>query len=256
MSAAPFSKDTPDKIVNGIDVSGKNTLISTTAAYNIAIADEPIDAKVDGKKMFCVRVDENAGSHAIMMIGFTPRETFHSTKEAFFGYHGFTGCGIFLFTGDLRYPVDKHHNIINNEISDKAKEVIVILTISNNGKKKEIRFLCDGHESKSKDVSKHLEGDFLFPAIVLGSRGQQVTTIPLDQLKTRTPEIEELIKEYQQQQQRGCPLLQFVSISDFFLQKYPLLQQHEELGIAFLQQREVLFRGLMARMKLEIEAKQ
>ncbi len=122
----------------------------------------------------------------------------------------------------------------------KAKEIIVILEISNNGKKKEIRFLVDGNESKSTDVSEHLNGDRLFPALCLGIKDQQITTIPIDQIKTRNPEIENLIKEYQEQKQT----------SNSFL------QQHEHLGKKFLQQREIIFRGLMARMKLEIDTKQ
>jgi hypothetical protein len=196
-----FSKDTPNKIGNGFNVSEKNTLIKREAGKNTlrkteaeskwraAIADDPIDAKVDGKKMFCVRVD-NAGSYPYMMIGFTPMETFDSNKCAFFGGSDFTGCGIYSINGNLFYPVDKRLNIIDYNISQKAKEIIVILTISNNGAKKEIRFLCDGKESKSSDVSMFLNRDFLFPAICLGSVGQQITTIPIDQIKTRTPEIE------------------------------------------------------------------
>ena len=107
---------------------------------------------------------------------------------------------------NLQYPdensheiIDKFHNVINKEISKKAKEIIVILTTSNNGKKKEIRFLCDGEETKSSDVSEHLKGDRLFPAICLYWKDQQVTTITIDQIKIRTPEIEELIKESQEQ---------------------------------------------------------
>ncbi len=72
-----FSAETTNKIGNGIDVSGKHTLIKTETNYGDrgAIADEPIDAKVDGKKVFCVRVDD-AGANSCMMIGFTPMETF------------------------------------------------------------------------------------------------------------------------------------------------------------------------------------
>ncbi len=198
MSAATFSKDLPNKIGRGIKASGKNALIKTNDGWRVAIAEESIDAKVNGKKMFCVRVD--AGG-LYMMVGFTPRETFDSKKEAFFGDNGFTGCGIYFFDGNLLYPVNKRHNIIDRDIS-KAKEIIVILTISNNGKKKKIRFLCDGNESESSDVSEYLKEDFLFPAICLYTVGQQITTIPIDQIKTRTPEIENLIKEYQQQQNR------------------------------------------------------
>ena len=80
MSASSFSKETPNKIGNGIDVSGKNTLIMRADWWRAAIADEPIDAKVDGKKMFCVRVD-NSGANSALMIGFTPMETFDSNSK-------------------------------------------------------------------------------------------------------------------------------------------------------------------------------
>jgi hypothetical protein len=203
MSLPSFSKDTPNKIGKGINVSGKNTLIKTEEnGHRAAIADEPIDATVDGKKMFCVRVD-NAGSDSSIMFGFTAMETFDSNKNASFSDDGFTGCGIHLYFGTLCYPVNKWNNIIDSGISEKAKEIIVILTISDNGKKKEIRFLCDGKESKTTDVSEILKGDVVFPAICLCDQKQQVTTIPIDQIKTRTPEIENLIKECQQQQNRN-----------------------------------------------------
>jgi hypothetical protein len=220
MSALTFSPNIPNKIGDGIAVAGKNTLIMMTdEEWRAAIADEPIDAKIDGKKYFCVRVG-NSGSKSLMLIGFTPMETFDSTEEASFGNEeGFTGCGIGLRGGNLYYPVDKGHNIIDYKISEEATEVIVILTISNNGAKKEIRFLCDGNESNSSDVSEHLNGDFLFPAICLFSLGQHITTIPIDQIIRRTREIDNLIKEYkeyqeQQQQQQNknqIPLIPSVS---------------------------------------------
>ena len=155
-----------DKVGNGIEVSGSNTLIKTeNGIWRVAIADGPIDAQVDGKKFFCVRVDGVGNS--MITIGFTPKETFDSNKKAFLGHKGVNGCGMFLLGGSLYYPVGKYHNIIDGTISNKAKEIIVILIVSNNGKKKEIRFLCDGHESKSFDVSDILEGDRIFPAICL-----------------------------------------------------------------------------------------
>ena len=86
-----FSKDIPNKIGEGIEVSGRNTLIEREPhGSRVAIANEPVDAKVDGKKVFCVRV-ENAGPDLWMEFGFTPLETFDSTKQAYFGYNGFTG---------------------------------------------------------------------------------------------------------------------------------------------------------------------
>jgi hypothetical protein len=210
MFVPSFSENIPEKIGDGIAVAGKNTLIKTEVddEWRVAIADEPIDTKVDGKKFFCVRV-ENSGANSSMMFGFTTLETFDSNNFAYFGYNGFTGCGINLYDGQLCYPVDNCHIIFDEEISKKAKEIIAILTVSNNGTKKEIRFLCDGNESQSSDVSEILEGDFLFPAICLCNKNQQITTIPIDRIKTRTPEIENLIKEYQQQ--NPLPLLPSVS---------------------------------------------
>jgi hypothetical protein len=231
MSAPPFSQNIPNKIGNGITVSGKNTLIKTEdGVWRVAIAEEPIDAKVDGKKFFCVRVD-NAGAFS-MMIGFTPMETFDSTKEACFGYYGFKGCGISLFRGNLFYPAGKNHINIDGEISKTAKEIIVILTISNNGTKKEIRFLCDGNESTSSDVSEYLKGDRVFPAIILREKNQKVTTIPLNQIKTRTPEIDRIILE-------NDPLYIFAVRS---------LQQKQELVRVLLQQQQVFLRELKERL--------
>ncbi len=140
MLAPSFSKNTPNKIGKGINFSGKYTLVKTEGGWRVAIADEPIDAKVDGKKMFCVRVD-NAGASSNLMIGFTPMETFDSNKSASFGNDGFDGCGIFLDDGDLYYPVGEYQSIIDDNISKKAKEIIVVLTISTGffgGKKKVI----------------------------------------------------------------------------------------------------------------------
>ncbi len=141
-----------------------------------------------------------------------------------------------LCTGNLWYPVDNYHNIIDREISEKAKEIIVILTISNNGKKKEIRFLCDGNESKSSDVSKKLKGDRLFPAIALSWKNQQVTTIPIDEIKTRTPEIENLIKECQEQQNN-------VEGREVKQARNELLKQNEEMMSDFFNQLEQQAKG-------------
>jgi hypothetical protein len=109
MAAPPsFSPNIPNKIGDGIEVSGKNTLIMHGRfTWRAAIAVEPIDARVNGKKMFCVRVD-NAGEYSAAMIGLTPRETFDSTKNAWFGGNGFSGVGLHLNSGHLYYPVERN----------------------------------------------------------------------------------------------------------------------------------------------------
>jgi hypothetical protein len=206
-----FIKSTPNKIGNLINVSGKNTLAKTEDSWSVAIAEESIDVNVDGKHLFCARVDR-AGRFLEMMFGFTPLETFDSSKDAYFGDKSFTGAVLHLYTGNLFYPVDKCHNIIDNRLSYNAEEIISILTISNNGKKKEIRLLCNGNETKSSDVSEHLNGDLLFPAISLYFRDQQITTITIDQLKIRTPEIENLINEYQEQQNEALTPVRPISV--------------------------------------------
>jgi hypothetical protein len=204
-----FSKETPNKVGNEIEVSGENTLIKTrccvatflrcgSAASSVAIADKPIDATINGKKIFCVRVD-NAGVHPDIMIGFTPLKKFDSKTKAFFGYNGFKGCGLNLLTGKLFFPGTTngfpYRNVIKQKISDKAKEIIVILTTSNNGTKKEIRFLCDGKESKSAAASNHLRGEKIYPAFCLHHQNQQVTTIPIQEITKRTPAVEVLLRE-------------------------------------------------------------
>jgi hypothetical protein len=62
-----FSTGTPNKIGKGINVSGKNTLIKADHGFRVAIANEPIDAKVDGKKFLCVRV-VNSGSNISVFV--------------------------------------------------------------------------------------------------------------------------------------------------------------------------------------------
>jgi hypothetical protein len=70
-------------------------------------------------------------------------------------------------------------------------------------------------------------GDLLFPAIALSEKNQQVTTIPIDQIKIRTPVVERLILEHHH------------------------LPQHDELERMILPQHQILLRGMKERMKLE-----
>ncbi len=193
MALPPFSKHMPNKISDFINVSEKNTLIMAgNGTFRVAIGNEPIFANMGGNNMFCFRVD-HAGAGSNIMIGFTPMRTFDSTKEAFFGCkEGFTGCGLCLSDGNLHYPGSNGHKIIDKEISFNAKEIIVILTIGYNGATKGIRFLCDGKESKSTDVSEILKGDRISPAICLADKDQQVTEISFEEIETRTPAVENL----------------------------------------------------------------
>jgi hypothetical protein len=209
---------------SGIEVLNGNTLFSrsvaTFAPGNIvrgAIADDPIDAKADGKKIFCARVDmleksiaakmacrANEHRNSELIIGLTPLEVFDASNE-----NCFAVCGLNKNSGFFHLPRERYHKIIDMETVQAAQEIVVILNISNNGEKKEIRFLCDGSESKTEDVSEYLKGDLLFPAFILAARNQQITTISIDQIQKRTPEIDELINELEHQRFRS---------TDFFVQ--------------------------------------
>jgi hypothetical protein len=160
-----FSEVTPNKIAKGIKVSGKNTLTETVSeGWRFAIADKPVDARVDGKKIFCVRVESL--DNTVFMIGFTPLETFNSSEQTYFGLNNFDGVGLAAYSGVLFCSFEIQQKIIDGKISGTAQEIIVILDVSYDGATKEIRFLCDGHESESSDVSEFLKGDLMFPAVV------------------------------------------------------------------------------------------
>ncbi len=227
---ATFSKDTPNKISDEIIVARNHTLTKIDSNYwSRAVADEPFDAKVGGKKIFCVHVHDLQNSD--LMIGFTASEALDVKKYGFFGQNTFSGAGLDLQNGELLYTGSMSHRIIDRDITRNTSEIIAILTVSQNGNKKEIRFLCDGHETKLADVSAFLEGDAFFAAVCMIEKSQKVTTIPIDQIKTRTPEIENLINEYQLQQ--------------YVANSFP---QVLELESVLLQQQQIQLRAVIALM--------
>jgi len=84
-------------------------------------------------------------------------------------------------------------------ITLKAKEIISILTISNEGAKKEVQFIIDGHEGPVHECDKkHFEngGNQIFPVVTLFSKDQKLEFISLDQVKYRSPKIAELMNEF------------------------------------------------------------
>jgi hypothetical protein len=204
-----FNSTIPDKIGNGINVINPNKLRKMNEGYmmwRFAIAEHDVDATVDGEKIFCVRLDDS--QDGMLMIGFMPQETFDKKSEAHFGGWGFGGCGLAFRDGQLYYPEHrsrprKSHEVIDDTVAMNTEELVVILTVSDGGKKKTIRFLCDGKESETTEVSEILNADRVFPAFCFLQRMQTITTIEIDQIKTRTPEIDRLIQEYQNQKQNN-----------------------------------------------------
>jgi hypothetical protein len=202
------------KLGIGIDLWSPHNLEKMNSGWRPAIADDPIDAGVDGKKIFCVQIQKMV--EAEMMFGFTPTHRIDEWATLCLGTAGLPGVGLFLYNGTLCYPFDQQKVIIDRNVSQKAKEVITILTVSNNGKKKEIQFIVNGVESKSTDVSQYLKENRLFPTLCLSFRPDRVLTIPIDQVKIRTPAVEKLIaecEEYKKNKNNGAGAVAATSTS-------------------------------------------
>ena len=94
-----------------------------------------------------------------------------------------------------RYPGDIAY--LSSGITKKAKEIISILIISNNGRKKEVQWIVDGSEGPIHDVSYDFEtANEMFPSISFCSQHDHLRMIPLDQVKSTSPKIEQLKKEF------------------------------------------------------------
>src|SRR3989338_2100903 len=195
-----FDDKMPNKINNNVSVESKNSLSVTSAPLPLpAIATNGFPLNKDGVYVYVTRIDNIGSGH--LFVGFTDKATYDSTKSGAPGDewagHGFSGTSLFCFYGK-RYPGRVHY--LDRNITADSKEIISILTISNNGTKKEVQWIVDGNEGPVQDCMNDKKGfgngDEIFPCLSLRSDDQQVTTIPFDQVKSRSPKIEQLLKEY------------------------------------------------------------
>ncbi len=83
----------------------------------------------------------------------------------------------------------------------QSKEVVCILTISNNGATKSVQFIVDGNEGAVLDCESETFDpvDKLFPVVKLWNKGDRVTMIPFNEVKSRSPRIDELRREFEDQ---------------------------------------------------------
>jgi hypothetical protein len=200
-----FNKNIKNKISDDIEVSGKNTLIKKRdellrISWSPAIAEVGFSSSVDGERVVCLRVQ---GFFPWIRIGFTSNETF-DLKSCLAGF------SLDLFYGRLQSTSEASPSILGVIApyeSYDSQEIILILKTSDNGRKKEIRFLyrrgTTVHTTGAYNVSSCLPGDECFLAIWFSNYNVQITTITIEEIEIRNPEIELFIKDYQEQKQNN-----------------------------------------------------
>jgi hypothetical protein len=206
-----FSKHTPNKLGDCINENENQKISSSTLTrtdtegyWRVAIADQSIDTtKIDDDTTthyfsYAVRIDEMGDSR--LQFGFTPMETFDSTKDGAWslGDKVFVGVGFSIFGGNVFFSEFKFQNVIDRTVSEKAKEIVVILAIKKKNKKKvmAIRVIVDGVSSAVFDCTEYLKGDKFYPAICMGNNFHRLTMIPINQVQFKKNEmLQELIQE-------------------------------------------------------------
>src|SRR3989338_5630569 len=160
-------------------------------------------ANRDATYVVVADIEQIADADAAINLGLTSTARYNSGVAGRPGY-GPNGICLFLKTGKLfggngLDDINWSQNYLDANITNKAKEVITIFTISNNGAKKEIQFIVDGNEGPVHECDKkHFEngGDVIFPVATLEKVDQKLKFIPFDQVKSRSPKIDELMKEF------------------------------------------------------------
>src|SRR3989338_1629715 len=146
-----FNKNIPNKINQNVEVKSKNILsIKEAPEYHSAIATNGFPPKKDGVFVYVTRIN-NIGNGDVM-VGFTDMATYDSTEEGFPGEE-LSGTSFYCW-GGKRYPGGADYLPRNI----KAEEIISVLTISNNGAKKEVQWIVDGNEGPVRDCTKDKDG--------------------------------------------------------------------------------------------------
>src|SRR3989338_5152964 len=192
-----FNKNIPNKINNEIDVVSEDALINKywDGLSHPAIATQGFPANRDGTYVYVTYIGEITGQLDID-IGFTSTATYDSTNYGHPG-DGMNGICFYLNDGKLYGgngvdDKDWNQKYLAGNITEQAKEIISILTISNNGEKKFVQFIVDGNEGPVHECEKkHFENGVneIFPVVTLFSKDQKLEFISLDQVKYRSPKI-------------------------------------------------------------------
>lgn len=215
-----FNKSEQGKVNDRISVApsehelhlqGRNTCIygaipdSERHGAVSAISSQGFPAKQEGTYVFVAYV-ENVVEEPMIEIGWTSQQTVDSTLEVVYCGNGLNGASLSLscgfvsggsgVEGDKKW--DKKH--FNFKISQKAKEIIALMTISKKGTRS-VQYIIDGLEGRVQkldrtDFENENGGNQIFPVVSLFYGQQKVKIIPFSAVKSRSPKIDELMKEF------------------------------------------------------------
>ena len=195
-----FDKNIPGKVDRGVEVKSKHTLVALYSG-NESTATTGCDSRANNfneVSVFATKIHEIQDGD--LDVGFViPDE-----KSSFL-----LGCrNGEAVAGGPRYA--NRINYLPESVSKTAREIISILTISNNGDKITIQWIVDGIEGRVAESKEHRfrpchethRGE-VFPCISLENRGQRVQFIPFDHVRYRSPTINVLLAEYRNQLKQG-----------------------------------------------------
>lgn len=175
-----------------------------------AIASQGFPSNQNGTHALAVRIENMIGA-ADIMIGLTSTEKISAkgkkSPSAFPGGVGdICGCCLWLHTGDLHGGNGDNEQgwkrpYLSPKITQKAKEVVLLLTISNNkNNKKEVKrsvqFIVDGFEGPEWELAPDVfddekyGGNEIFATVSLAYKGQLVEYIPVNQVRFRSPKLD------------------------------------------------------------------
>lgn len=191
-----FNKSTKNKVNDRIDVVSPTSLVHNDNEGKCcpAFSSNGFPASVDGTHVVAMKVVVK--KNANFLVGFTDTKTFDSKSFGFVGGEGISGTSLHFSSG-YRYPGMVRY--LPKQITAKAKEVVSVLTISESGKTKKIQWVVDSNDGPVQDCSNHFgKGNELLCGVSLSRIGQKVAFIPFDQVKSRSPKIDELMKVFSQ----------------------------------------------------------
>jgi hypothetical protein len=190
----------------GIDVVSPNEIKNTSNLWAAIIASNGFPKKKDGTYVFAAKIENVQEGH--MYFGFTSISSVAAGEIQRPGDDGMNGVCLDFRFGRMHGGDGSEsgkwfkENYLSEKVTQNAKEVISILTISNSGQNHSFQFIVDGNEGKIIECSKQsFEGqsDEIFPVFNLGEENQNIRTIPFDQVQSTSPIIEELKKQFNAQ---------------------------------------------------------
>lgn len=209
-----FTKREKDKVNTKIDLPSEHFLVSRGTRCSVpAISSRLTSTTTDGTHIFVAYLEAILSSatttrsedKAYIYIGFTSTKNYDSeANDMYPGARGLNGSGLFisdgrLFGGD---GTQWSKEYFPSEITRNSKEIIAILTVSENGTRRSIQFVADGNEGpvvelKRSDFENRYGSDEIFAVVNFRDRDQKIQIIPFHEVKSRSSKIDQLMREFE-----------------------------------------------------------